>query len=96
MHNFNVSPAKIAVTALCLTFATCAFTFGALACDATVVRGLVGEPAASLDLERARISAGAASVKTFVRGRAYTMESNSERLSIFVDTKGAVVAVSCG
>jgi hypothetical protein len=65
-------------------------------CNESAVRDLVGLKATDLDLEKARMRAGAGRVRTFVQGRAYTMESISDRLSIFVDGKGTVVAVSCG
>jgi hypothetical protein len=69
---------------------------GSNRCDASKVHDLIGKRGDSIDLEKARTRANAVQVRRFTRGLAYTMESIRDRLSIFEDEAGFVIATYCG
>lgn len=69
---------------------------GAFACDAHKARFAVGKPYSAALAEQARAKADAALVRRMIRGRFYTMEYMSLRLSLHTDGAGKVLSVSCG
>lgn len=67
-----------------------------MTCDAGKVQWLIGElPDAAL-LERARIAAGAASVRVIADGMMVTQDYREDRLNLDLDAQGRVRAVRCG
>ena len=68
----------------------------AAACDAGKAQWAVGNALDEVLLERARVDAGAAAVRSLKPGQMVTMEINAERLNVDVDADGNVTGVRCG
>ena len=64
-------------------------------CDANVLAGLVGKPAASISDEAKRLS-GARTVRSYGPNDPVTMDYRPDRLNIETDAKGVVVRFTCG
>ena len=65
-------------------------------CDATKVQWAIGEKASADLLERARVGAGAASARFVRPDEAITLEFLASRLTVGLDRKDIVTAVTCG
>ncbi len=65
-------------------------------CDAAVLQWAIGELPDDAMIERARIEAGAASVRVIADSMMVTQDYRAERLNIELDAQGRVRAVRCG
>ena len=65
-------------------------------CDAGKARSAVGRPYTDAAAEKARVAAGASTVRKMEPGRAYTMEFRPDRLTLRVDARGIVTSAACG
>ncbi len=65
-------------------------------CDASKVQWLVGRRVDDAARERARIEAGARSVRVLAPNQPATMEFNPERLDVATDEAGIATRVRCG
>lgn len=65
-------------------------------CDPTAVQALVGNQATEDLNERARIAAGADTVRTLRPDQVVTMEYRAGRLNIDVDDAGIITGFRCG
>lgn len=83
-------------------FAFSGYIAGAMAagdrmiCDAGAVQWMIGELPDDALVERARLAAGAASVRVIAEGMMVTQDYRDDRLNLDLDARGRVRAVRCG
>ena len=65
-------------------------------CDASVLAWATGQVADEALVERARVQAGAKTVRVLRPGMMVTREFNGDRLNIRVDNERKVLATNCG
>ena len=65
-------------------------------CDASKAQWSLGQNIDEALLERARVDAGAATVRSLKPGQVVTMEFNATRLNLDVDDHGTVTGARCG
>ena len=68
----------------------------AVICDAGKVQWMIGALADAAQVERARIAAGAASVRVIAEGMMVTQDYREDRLNLDLDARGRIRAVRCG
>ncbi len=65
-------------------------------CDAGAVQWMLGELPDDALVERARLAAGAVSVRVIAEGMMVTQDYREDRLNINLDVRGRVRSVRCG
>ncbi|HEX8666040.1 MAG TPA: I78 family peptidase inhibitor [Beijerinckiaceae bacterium] len=90
-------PSRLALAA-CLGAACLPFWPGEARadCDAEKAQFAVSRPYTAAMAEKARIAAGASTMRKMEPGRAYTMEFRADRLILHVDRRGVVTSAGCG
>ena len=56
----------------------------------------LGRPYTAAGAEKARVAAGASTMRKMEPGWAYTMEFRADRLTLRVDARGIVTSAACG
>jgi hypothetical protein len=67
-----------------------------MTCDAGAVQWMLGELPDDALVERARLAAGAVSVRVIAEGMMVTQDYREDRLNINLDVRGRVRSVRCG
>jgi hypothetical protein len=65
-------------------------------CDATKVQSFVGQAGDPATVERAKVGAGAETVRRYETGSALTMDFRADRLNVEVYAGGQIVRLGCG
>lgn len=65
-------------------------------CTPEPARVLVGQPATTANVERARQLAGARTARVLKPGQMVTMEFIEGRLNVYVDEKNVITRIHCG